>query len=204
MRRILPWLLLVLVIGLGLGFFSQNLLSFDFQTEKQVEEEATVLLEKIETVTKLITVEGNLSELYNYKDYYGYDWWIFRKRAILRVKGRVSVGYDLSNIKVATFPDERRIRITNIPVEPEILSIDHEVDYYDLSEGTFNTFSEEDYSKLNENAKDLLASKARESELMDMAREQGNEIFNLIQFIGENAGWQVELFGIDNAPVLAD
>lgn len=170
----------------------------------QVEKDATVLLEKIETVAKLVTVEGHFSELYSYKDYWKYDWPIFRKKAILRVKAKVSVGYDLSNMQIDADPDNQIIRIKNIPSKPEILSVDHDVDYYDLKEGTFNMFSEADYNVLLEDARTFIESKARESDLLSSAEEQGIEILDLIRFMVVNAGWQIEFETKDGSLALPD
>ena len=168
----------------------------------QIETEATVLLEKIETVAKLVTVEGHFSELYSYKDYWKYDWPIFRKKAILRVKAKVSVGYDLSNMQIDADPDNRIIRIKNIPSKPEILSVDHDVDYYDLKQGTFNTFTETDYNALLEDARTFIETKARESDLLSSAEEQGIEILDLIRFIVVNAGWEIQFETTDGAPLV--
>jgi hypothetical protein len=153
--------------------------------------EASVLLEKMETVAKLVTVEGYFTELYSHKDYWRYDWWIFRKKALLRVKARVSVGYNLEGLDIKADTATKTITIRNIPKEPEIISIDHSIDYYDISEGSFNTFTPEDYNKLNKKARDLIEQKAKESDLIKQAREQGIEIIDLIKFIGESAGWTV-------------
>jgi hypothetical protein len=146
----------------------------------------------MQTVAKLVTVEGYFTELYSHKDYWRYDWWIFRKKALLRVKARVSVGYDLEGLDIKADTATKTITIRNIPKEPEIISIDHSIDYYDISEGSFNTFTPEDYNKLNKKARDLIEQKAKESDLIKQAREQGIEIINLIQFIGESAGWTVQ------------
>jgi len=166
--------------------------SLDFGWEREEEKESTVLLEKIKTVAKLVTVEGYFSELYNYKDYVGYDWWIFRKKAILRVQAKVSVGFDLGNLELDILPEENRLIVRNIPAEPEVISIQHDIDYYDLSEGTFNYFDESDYTQLNKDARDFIEAKALESDLMDKAREQGIQILDVIRFMGENSGYTVE------------
>ena len=187
--RYLFWILL-LVAMFALGIFVSR--SFDFGWEKEEQKDSTVLLEKIKTVAKLVTVEGYFSELYNYKDYVGYDWWIFRKKAILRVQAKVSVGYDLSNLELDVRPDENLLIVRNIPSDPEIISIQHDIDYYDLSEGTFNYFDEKDYTQLNKDARDFIEAKAKESELMDKAREQGVQILDVIRFMAENAGYRVE------------
>lgn len=165
--------------------------------------EATVLLEKIETVAKLVTVEGHFSELYSYKDYWRYDWPIFRKKAILRVQAKVSVGYDLSNMQIDANQTERTMVIRNIPEQPEILSVDHEVDYFDLKQGTFNSFTETDYNDLMEDAKRFIEQKALESELIDSAEAQGIEILDLIRFLVENAGWEVH-FETAKGPLKVD
>lgn len=122
------------------------------RTKPVVTENSTVLLERIKQVAKLVTVEGYFSEIYDYKDYYGYDLSFFRKKALLRVKAKVSVDYDLEKMKITALPDTRTIRINGIP-PAEILSIEHDLDYYDLQEGLFNSFSPEDHSKLNANAR---------------------------------------------------
>lgn len=174
------------------GFYLARMWNGGWHKPK-TEEDAAVLLERIQTVAKLVTVEGYFSEIYNYKDYINYDWWIFRKKALLRVKAKVSVGYDLSNLRMDALPDEQTIYIRNIPADPQILSIDHEIDYYDITEGTFNSFSEADYTKLNKSARGFIEQKAKESDLLPRAREQGIEILEVIRFMAENAGWQVRM-----------
>ena len=187
--RFLFWTLL-LVAMFALGLFVSRSINFGWERESEVD--STVLLEKIKTVAKLVTVEGYFSELYNYKDYVGYDWWIFRKKAILRVQAKVSVGYDLTNLEIDVAPDEKKLIVRNIPADPEVISIEHDIDYYDLSEGTFNVFDEKDYTQLNKDARDFIVIKAEESDLIEKARAQGVQILDVIRFMAENAGYQVE------------
>lgn len=184
-----------IIIGIGflftflLGIWTAN---WYFQkTYPNVSEESTVLLEKVKTVTKLITVEGYFSEIYDYKDFYYYDLSPFRKKALLRVKAKVSVGYDFENLKIETQPNQRLLIINKMP-EPTILSIDHEVDYYDVQEGTFNGFSPKELTKLNKNAKEFIEQKALESSLMKTAESQLNSTLEVIRFMAEESGWTVK------------
>lgn len=156
--------------------------------ELKSQEQSEVLLEKIKTVAKLVTVEGYFSEVYDYKDYWGYDISLFRKKALLRVRAKVSAGYDLNQMKLEARPEEKVLIISNLP-DPEILSIDHNIDYYDITEGAFNSFTATDYTRLNQNAKAFIEQKARESDLLLSAEKQGNQALELIQFMVENAGW---------------
>ena len=177
-------------IAFALGLWAMNW--YHKKTAANVKEQSTVLLEKIKKVSKLITIEGYFTEIYDHKDYYYYDISPFRKKALLRVKAKVSVGYDLGNMKIDALPDEKKIVISQLP-EPEILSIDHEVDFYDLQQGVLNSFSASDYTALNRKAKQYIEKTALESELLTTAKQQANTTLELIEFIVENAGWTVEI-----------
>jgi hypothetical protein len=191
---------LVFILGaLALGFLVAK--NYYQPAPQIVEKDASVLLEKIETVAKLVTVEGHFSELYNHKEYWRYDWPIFRKKAILRVQAKVSVGYDLSNMAVDIDQETKLVTISNIPDKPEIISIDHDLDYYDIRQGTFNSFTEADYNDLMDDAKGLIRQKALESSLMQSAEEQGIELIELIRFLVESAGYEVQ-FDTNNEKLL--
>ncbi len=160
--------------------------------DKHTDQEASVLLERIEKVTKLVTVSGYFSEVYDYKDYYGYDWSIFRKKALIRVKANVLAGYDLDQINFEADSKDKVIIVSGLP-KPEILSIDHDLDYYDLTEGTFNTFTKDDLNKLNEQAKDYVENAALSGDLIAQAEERGNELLETIRFLVEGSGWRLEM-----------
>ncbi len=169
------------------------------QNSMTVQEESEVLLERINTVTKLITVEGEFSEIYDYKDFWKYDLSPFRKKALLRINGKVSVGHNLNNIKIESFPDEKRLVISNLP-SPTILSIDHKISYYDITQGSFNSFTPKDYNKMNENAKAMIRKKAEESILMKTAEDQGVQLLEMIGFMAEQMGWTLEIEPINTNP----
>lgn len=191
MSPIIKWVALILlfVATFGLGVWLTHRVYQE--TEIKAEEESQVLMEKIKTVAKLITIEGYFSEIYEYNDYWGYEFSAFQKKALLRVKAKVSVGYNLSELKIESLPDSKTIIISNIP-DPEILSTDHDVDYYDLQEGLFNAFTAKDHSKLQANAKKFIEQKAQESDLFIAAEKQSNQMLEMIRFIVESAGWKME------------
>ncbi len=162
--------------------------------EAVVKENGVVLLERIKQVAKLITVEGYFSEIYDYQDYYGYDLSFFRKKALIRVKAKVSVGYDLEKMKITSDAATKTIRLSGIP-PAEILSIEHDLDYYDVQEGFFNEFSTEDYNKLNAKAKDFIRKKALESDLIQNATTQRNSLLETMRFMAESMGWKLEVEG---------
>lgn len=161
---------------------------YTWSVESEVTEESKVLLEKIKAVTKLVTVEGYFSEIYDYKEYWGYDFSPFRKKALIRVKAKVSVGYDLTKMDFEANTLTRTITISNMP-DPEIISIDHDLDYYDITEGTFNAFTEADYNTMNKNAKEKVRKEALDSDLFLTAEAESAQLLEIIEFMVEGTGW---------------
>lgn len=159
-------------------------------TALKVQEDSQVLLQQIQQVCKLTAVEGYFSEVYDYSDYWGYDLSIFRRKALIRVKAKVSVGYDMEKVKIDSDPLHKTVYIRNFP-EPTILSIDHDLDYYDITEGVFNSFSAEDYTKISGKAKAYIRDQALKSPLLDNARNQRNKLFEALRVMIENAGWKL-------------
>ncbi len=186
-RTVLFVLLLAAVFGGGMYVASW----WHARQLQQAHIQSDILLEKVRKVAKLVTVEGHFTELYSHKDFWGYDFSPFRKKALLRINATVQVGYDLEKMQIEMVPAQRKIVISNLP-DPEILSIDHSVDYYDIQEGTFNYFTPEDYTAINRKAKEYIREKARQSKLFEMAARQGNEMLELIEFMAASAGWTVE------------
>jgi hypothetical protein len=167
-----------------------------FAPQNKSVEDASVLLEKIETVTKLITVEGHFSEIYNYSEYQGYFTMLWDKKVLVRVRAKVSAGYDLEQLDITADPATKTIRMSALP-EPEILSIDHTLDYYDISEGLFASFTPDDYNRINQRAKDLIRDQALKSNLLPAAQEQADKMLELIRFMVQSAGWRLEIEGAE-------
>lgn len=184
-RYILFGTALLLIVGLAWWTGVKSTLWKKYESES-----STVILNKIEKVVKLVAVEGNISEIYDYKDYYNFDIAPFRKKALVRVNARVSVGYDFEKVNIKVDELSKTITLSNFP-EAEILSIDHDLDYYDITQGTFNRFSNEDYNKINTRAKEFVANKARESDLLNAAEEQKQEILDMIRILVKGGGWEL-------------
>jgi len=178
-----------LILLMGISWYAGKKFSF---IQKKESESVTVVVEKMQKVLKLTTAEAHLSEIYDYKDYYSWDLPFFRKKALIKVNAVVSVGYDFEKMKFLTDEQNHIIRISNFP-EPEILSIDHDLEYYDLTEGTFNQFSDKELSKLNANAKEFIEAKALQTEVVTISEEQKEELMVLLSAILEVSGWQLEI-----------
>lgn len=160
--------------------------------ERNATEDSVILIEQIKTVSKLITVEAYYNELYTYNDYYKFDWMPFQKKAIIHVKAKVLAGYDLGELKFETNIKNKTIHLKNVP-KPSILSMDHDLDYYDINQGVFNKFNTADYNKMNHKAKQLIYQKAMESYLLVEAAKKGIEMIKSMQQMAKNIGWELKI-----------
>ena len=188
MKAFRQWVWILIALGaLFLAFtFGQK---FKWP-EKQRSEDSVVLLEEIRKVCKLVTAEGQFAEIYEYKETLPFAKPFFDKKALIRVRAKVSVGYDLADLRI--FPDEasKTLTVENLP-EAEIISVEHDLDYYDLTEGFFNRFSEGDYNRMNANAKEFLVAQVRKSSLMQAADEKRDELLDVIRYMAQQSGWSV-------------
>jgi hypothetical protein len=180
----------ILVVAILLAWWTGMRQSF-FQANKS--ESASVMLEKIKKVTKLIAVEGSFTELYDYKETYEYDYFkLFSKKALLRVNARVSIGYDFEKVNISIDSLSRTVILNEFPI-PEILSIDHNLDYYDISQGTFNKFTNEEYNEINKNAKQFIVNKAKKTDLFKTAEEQKEEYLLMMEMALKSIGWKLHI-----------
>ena len=185
MRWIVKLLLVLLLIAGGLiaGLYWGSQVG-----TPKTEENTSVVVEKIEKVAKLITVETHLSEIYSYKDYYNYDWSWLRKKALLRVNAKVSAGYDLKKLNIKVDSKTKTIHIGPMPAV-EILAVDHSLDYFNIEEGVFNSFTPQDYNKINANAKDYIKKIAGQNEVLQQAAAQENTMIEMMATMARGMGY---------------
>jgi hypothetical protein len=191
--------LLTLLLAIAIGVLVFLGTRWFYKTDAPAPEEvsATVLLERVRPVLKLITVEGDFNELYQHKDSWTYNTMVrnlpaFQKKAILRVRARVSIGYDLNGMTVSADEATRTLTLHASP-KPQVLSIEHDVDYYDITEGMFNHFTPQELSLLQAKAKQKVLDKVPQSGLYAEAERQRAGVIDVVRSIAETAGWQVRL-----------
>lgn len=191
-KKLIPTLSIIFLGVLIGGFIVYSFMpKWDSVLETKETMDSEVLLEKIHKVYKLVVVEGEFADILNYQNYYGFDLPGFRKKALIKVKAKVSVGYDLENLKIEFDQTRKVVLIKNLP-EPEILAIDTDISYFDLDDGFFNNFTETELTKLNRAAKDTIRSAALRSSMMQTARGQAFEMLGTLALLVETEGWKIE------------
>ncbi|ASV29645.1 DUF4230 domain-containing protein [Maribacter cobaltidurans] len=183
-------------LGLVLGGISMYWL-FSLFRRKQSKEitthQSAVLMEKIKSVCKLISVEGDFAEVYKYENSKErfMSLLISKKRALIVIKAKAHIGYDLSKILMHADESKKKIILSNFP-EPEILSVEPELEFYDIKNGLFNLFTPDDLTSLNVEAKKHIREKIPESGLMDTARKEALQAVLLVEKIVETIGWKLD------------
>lgn len=185
-----------LFLGLILGGIIMYWLFSFFRKKKNREltnHQSTVLLEKIKSVCKLITVEGDFAEIYKYENTRERFLSLVssKKKALIVIKAKAQIGYDLQKILMHADDGKKKIVLTSFP-QPEVLSIEPNLDFYDIKNGMFNTFTPDDLTTLNQEARKHILDKIPESGLMETARKEALQTVLLIEKIVETIGWKLD------------
>lgn len=185
-----------LFIGLAVGAVVAYFVFARFNKEKsksKTNEQSLVIMDKIKSVCKFITVEGDFSEIYHYenlKEKY-LSLLLGKKKAIVLVNAKAHVGFDLSKIKMSSENEKRVIILTNFP-QPELLTVETDFKYYDKREGWANPFTTSDLTDINRDAKSYIVDKIPQSGLMDQARKEALDTILLMEKIVETIGWRLD------------
>jgi len=184
--------LLGLLLGAILTYFGLNYLKLQKKNET-TSAQSVILMEKMRKVWKLITVEGDFAEIYHYENTKERFLSMIssKKKAILLINAKAHVGFDLSKIKMEAINEKKVVKLTKFP-NPEVLSLETDLKYYDKKEGLFNKFDSSDLTELNAKAKDFVMSKIPDSGLLETAKNEALEAVLMMQSIVETIGWTLD------------
>ena len=180
-----------ILLGLALGI-SATSIYFRNKANQHLSGQSALLLDKIKQVCKLITVEGEFSEIFSHRDQKNYFFKLFQleKKALLIVKAKVLIGFDLTKIRIEANTKRRQVILSQFPA-PEILSIDSDLEYYDIQKGIINKFSGTELTNMNKKSKEFIRDKVSESDLYLIAHNQATDTINVIRELIESVGWEL-------------
>ncbi|MDT0690031.1 DUF4230 domain-containing protein [Salegentibacter sp. F188] len=186
----------LLFIGLAVGAVVAYFIFAKFNTNRSKEntsEQSVVLMDKIRSVCKFITVEGDFAEIYHYenlKERY-VSLFLGKKKAIILINAKAHIGFDLSKISMESDTESKRIILTNFP-QPELLTVETDFKYYDKREGWANPFTTSDLTDINRDAKRHIVDKIPESGLFEQAKKEALGTILLMEKIVETIGWKLD------------
>ncbi len=166
--------------------------------KKLVNSQSTILLDKIKKVCKFITVEGDFAEIYHYENVKERFLKLVssRKKALVVINAKAHIGYDLSKIALEANTEKKKIVLKHFP-QPEILTIETNLNYYDKTDGYFNRFEANDLTGLHNEAKIHIRNKIPESGLIQAAQKEALETILLVETIVETIGWKLDYSALE-------
>lgn len=164
-----------------------------FSVKKRTNSQSVILLDKIKKVCKFITVEGDFAEIYHYEDVKERFLKLVtsRKKALVVINAKAHVGFDLSKIQLESDTKTKTVKLFHFP-QPEVLSIETDLNYYDKTDGMFNKFEASDLTELHNEAKLHIMNKVPESGLYEIAKKEALDSVLLIESIVETIGWKLD------------
>ena len=180
------------IFGVILSIFLVGYVKF-FKSKKLVQSQSLLLLDKIKTVCKFITVEGDFAEIYHHEDVKERFLKMIssKKKALVVINAKAHIGFDLRKIELQSNTDKKQITLSHFP-QPEVLSVETNLNYYDKKDGYFNKFEASDLTELQQNAKQHILDKIPESGLIEVAKKEALESILLIETIVETIGWKLD------------
>lgn len=165
--------------------------------------QSVILLEKIRSVCKFITVEGDFAEIYHYEDVKERFLKLIssRKKALVVINAKAYVGFDFSKVQMEANEISKTVTLQYFP-QPEVLSIETNLNYYDKTDGYFNKFEATDLTELHIEAKKHIQDKIPESGLYEIAGKEALESVLLIENIVQTIGWKLDYSALKIEDVL--
>lgn len=187
MRNIFLGIVIAFVIVFGLRYCE------DKKDKREILEANTALIQKeLKNVGKLIVTEGSYAQVLSYSDSKDLLYGMFdaRKKALIVVNAKASIAYDLSKVNTEVDEATKTVTITKIP-EPE-LSINPNIEYYDVTQDYLNQFTAADYNKIKQRVEKSLRKKIEASELRTNAENRLISELQKIYILTNSMGWTLK------------
>ena len=188
-----------LIAGTTLAYLIFNRFNAARQKTRTLSQSA-ILMEKIKTVCKLVTVEGDFAEIYHYRSVQDKftKLLIGGKKALILIDAKAYVGFDLSQIKLESDTEHKKIILSHFP-QPKLLTIETDFKYYDKRDGWLNPFTSSDLTEINKEAKQHIVDKVPNSGLMESARKEALNAISIMETLVETIGWKLDYTAIEIA-----
>ncbi|MEZ4882399.1 MAG: DUF4230 domain-containing protein [Flavobacteriaceae bacterium] len=190
MRNIFLGIVIAFVIVFGLRYCENQK-----DNREQLEANTALIQKELKNVGKLIVTEGSYAQVFTYNDSKDLMYGLFdaRKKALIVVNAKASIAYDLSKVNTEIDETNKTVTITDIP-EAE-LSINPNIEYYDVTQDYLNQFTAEDYNKIKQRVEKSLRKKIEASELRKNAENRLISELQKIYILTNSMGWKLQYNG---------
>lgn len=187
MRNIVFGIVIALVLVFGLRYCEHQK-----DKRERLEINTAIIQEQLQNVGKLVVTEGNYAEVFSYADSkkFYFDMFSSDKKALVIVNAKASIAFDLSEVETKIDAVNKTVTILNIP-EPE-LSINPNIEYYDIKQDYLNQFNASDYNKIKDRIEISLREKIEASELKLNAQNRLISELQKIYILTNSMGWKLQ------------
>jgi hypothetical protein len=189
-KRILAVAVIVVIVILAFKYCG-----FKKEEDPEIGYNTNLIQQQILNVGKLVVTEGHFSEVITYKNQQKYlmDMVSFEKKALIVVNANVTVAYDLHQMKYDIDEKNKTITILNIPKEE--ITINPDIQFYDVEQSKLNPFTGDDYNKINKSVKANLTKKIEKSSLKTNAQNRLISELSKILILTNSMGWKLQYNG---------
>lgn len=187
MRKIVYGAVVLILILLSFRYCG-----FKDDGHQQLEEHSALIEKTIKNVGKLVVTEGEYAEVFTYEDSKEFylDILTATKKALVVANAKATISYDLSKVETRVDQTTQTVYITNIP-EPE-LTINPNLEYYDIQQDLFNPFEAEDYNVIKSKVTNTLRKKIEASDLYTNAENRLITELHKIYILTNSLGWTLQ------------
>ncbi|KAA1244063.1 DUF4230 domain-containing protein [Aquimarina sp. RZ0] len=195
----------LLFVGLIAGTILAYFIFARFSIAKKragIQTQSTVLMEKIRSVCKLVTVEGDFAEIYHYESVKEKFFSLLKgkKKALILIDAKAHVGFDLSQVRLESDTKNKRIILSHFP-KPKLLTIETDFKYYDKKEGWLNPMTSTDLTEINKEAKQYIIDKIPQSGLLESAGKELLSAISLMETVAQSIGWTLDYSSLEVTPI---
>jgi len=162
------------------------------ENRQQLLERTALIQKELINVGKLVVTEGYFSQVFTYEDSkkFYFDVLSARKKAIVIVNAKVTVGYDLSKIVSTIDQNAKTLTISFIPKEE--INIYPSIEYYDVTQDYLNQFDAKDYNIVKQRVDRLIEGKINNSDLKSNAKNRLISELQKIYILTNTLGWTLK------------
>ncbi len=181
----------------GAFVFILILLSFRYcefkdNNNSRLEEHSALIEKTLKNVGKLVVTEGEYAEVFTYEDSKEFylDILTATKKALVVANAKATISYDLSKVETRIDETTQTVYITSIP-KPE-LTINPNLEYYDVQQDLLNPFEAEDYNVIKSRVTNTLKNKIEASSLYTNAENRLITELHKIYILTNSLGWTLQ------------
>jgi len=162
------------------------------ENRQQLLERTALIQKELINVGKLVVTEGYFSQVFTYEDSkkFYFDVLSARKKALVIVNAKVTVGYDLSKIVSTIDQNAKTLTISFIPKEE--INIYPSIEYYDVTQDYLNQFDAKDYNIVKQRVDRLIEGKINNSDLKSNAKNRLISELQKIYILTNTLGWTLK------------